>query len=493
LRQCRLESFNASRSFLITNGPDSHMKYPIPILADAFAFMGKLRQQGMSFFFSGNERTVKVKKNIALLGIMKVVGILSGLFIVPLTLNYLTPIEYGVWLTLSSIVGWIVYFDVGLGNGLRNRFAEALAAGNTHLARIYVSTTYFLVFLIVSCGLIFFLGINHFLDWQKILRADSIPFRDLNFLVVIVVISFCMRFIFSLIGTVLTADQEPGRAGLMEVSINLVSLAAVFCLTKFTASSLLTFGVVLSSIVVLVPALASVWFYFGTYRTVAPSIHLIQFKYAKPLANIGVQFFIIQITALIVFSTSNILIANFLGPAEVTAYNVAFKYFSVVSMIFGIMVAPFWSAFTEAFHKKEFEWIKSSTRKLIVMWSLATVVTVLMLILSQPIYHLWIGNKVAVPFALSVAMACYVTISNWNSIFVSFLNGTGRIRLQLYSSIVIGLLNIPLAYVLVKYFQWGSAGVVAATCICLCIGSIWAPIQYNKLINNTATGIWAKQ
>ncbi|RPI02487.1 MAG: hypothetical protein EHM64_13915 [Ignavibacteriae bacterium] len=469
------------------------MKLTTPILVDAIAFVGKIRRQGFSFLTSGNERTAKVKKNIVLLGIMKVIGIFSGLLIVPLTLDFLTPTEYGVWLTLSSIVGWIVYFDVGLGNGLRNRFAEALAVGDTALARIYVSTTYFLVVLIAGGGLLIFGGLNQFLDWQKILRAYSIPLQELHLLVLIVVVSFCMRFVFSLIGTILTADQEPGRAGMIEVSINIISLAAVYGLTKSAASSLLTFGIVLSSIVVLVPAAASVWFYSNRYRTVAPSLRHIQLKYAKPLANIGVQFFIIQITALIVFSTSNVLIANLLGPAEVTAYNIAFKYFSVISMIFGITVAPFWSAFTEAFHKKEFGWIKSSTRRLIVIWILATGATVIMLAVSQPVYQLWVGNKVTVPFALSIAMACYVTISNWNSIFVSFLNGTGRIRLQLYSSIIIGILNIPLAYVLVKYLHWGSAGVVAATSFCLFIGSIWSPIQYLKLINNTATGIWAKE
>ncbi len=469
------------------------MKFTSPILADNLAFVRKLRRQGISFLHSGDERSIKVKKNVVLLGIMKVISILSGLLIVPITLNYLNPTEYGVWLTLSSIVAWIVYFDVGLGNGLRNRFAEALAVGNKNLARIYVSTTYFLILLIVSCGLVIFCGINHFLNWQKILRAYSIPLHDLDLLVLIVIVSFCLRFVFSLIGTVLTADQEPGRAGMIEVSINIVTLVAVYGLTKLTTSSLLTFGIVFSSIVVLVPAVASVWFYSKRYRYVAPSVHLIQLKYAKTLANIGVQFFIIQITALIIFSTSNVLIANFLGPAEVTAYNIAFKYFGVISMLFGIAIAPFWSAFTEAFHKKEFGWIKSSTRKLVGIWILATITTIFMLTVSQPIYQLWVGNKVSVPFTLSLAMVFYVTINNWNSIFVSFLNGTGRIRLQLYSSIIIGVVNIPLAYVLVKYLHWGSAGVVAATSICLFVGSIWSPIQYIKLINNTATGIWAKQ
>jgi O-antigen/teichoic acid export membrane protein len=237
------------------------MKFTMPILSDILTSVSKLRRQGIFFLYSGNERSVKVKKNIVLLGMMKVVGILSGLIIVPLTLNYLNTTEYGVWLTLSSIVGWIVYFDVGLGNGLRNRFAEALAVGDIKLARTYVSTTYFLVLLIVCTGFIVFLGINQFLDWQKILRAYTIPLQDLNLLVFIVVAAFCMRFIFSLIGTILTADQEPGRAGMIEVTINLVSLAAVYGLTKLTSSSLLTFGMVLSSVVVIVPAIASVWFF----------------------------------------------------------------------------------------------------------------------------------------------------------------------------------------------------------------------------------------
>ena len=36
-------------------------------------------------------------------------------------------------LTLSSIIGWFAFFDIGFGNGLRNKFAEAIAKGDHQL------------------------------------------------------------------------------------------------------------------------------------------------------------------------------------------------------------------------------------------------------------------------------------------------------------------------------------------------------------------------
>ena len=39
--------------------------------------------------------------------------ILISLILVPMTLSYLNPYEYGIWLTLSSTLAWIYTFDIG--------------------------------------------------------------------------------------------------------------------------------------------------------------------------------------------------------------------------------------------------------------------------------------------------------------------------------------------------------------------------------------------
>jgi O-antigen/teichoic acid export membrane protein len=77
-------------------------------------------------FLSGHERSVRANKNIALSFFLKVLNVAIQFLFVPILLGYLSPIKYGVWVTIGSVINWLYFFDVGLGNGLRNRLAEAL-------------------------------------------------------------------------------------------------------------------------------------------------------------------------------------------------------------------------------------------------------------------------------------------------------------------------------------------------------------------------------
>ncbi|MBC7451263.1 MAG: hypothetical protein H7259_07215, partial [Cytophagales bacterium] len=83
----------------------------------------------LHYFTKGNERSVKAKKNIAFSFIIKGLNIGIGFVLLPLTMHYVNDTKYGVWLTLSSIIGWLGFFDIGFGNGLRNKLAEAIAKG----------------------------------------------------------------------------------------------------------------------------------------------------------------------------------------------------------------------------------------------------------------------------------------------------------------------------------------------------------------------------
>lgn len=84
----------------------------------------------MSFIrkiFNGDERSVLVKKNIAGSVLIKGWSCVVQFLLVPVTLKCLNQYEYGIWLTISSILLWVDQFDIGLGNGLRNKLAEAIA------------------------------------------------------------------------------------------------------------------------------------------------------------------------------------------------------------------------------------------------------------------------------------------------------------------------------------------------------------------------------
>ena len=131
-------------------------------------FIDKIR----SPFFKGEERTKRLKKNIVGSLGLKVMNILISLMVVPLTINYINPERYGIWLTLSSISAWLAYFDLGLGHGFRNRFAEAKANGDYQLAKSYVSTTYAILTLLFLGVFIITTIVNGFIDWSEILKVD---------------------------------------------------------------------------------------------------------------------------------------------------------------------------------------------------------------------------------------------------------------------------------------------------------------------------------
>ena len=85
----------------------------------------------ISFFSKGSERSILAKKQILYSFVLKAVSILIGLLFVPLLLNYLDAERYGIWLTLTSIVGWFTFFDAGLGNGLEIGLQKSCKRRNT--------------------------------------------------------------------------------------------------------------------------------------------------------------------------------------------------------------------------------------------------------------------------------------------------------------------------------------------------------------------------
>lgn len=353
----------------------------------------------------GHERSIKARKNILASFAIKGGSIAITLILVPLTLHYVDDIRYGIWLTLSSIIGWFSFFDIGFGHGLRNKFAESIAKGEYALARSYVSTTYAVLVIIMGSMMGIFLFVNNFLDWSKILNTPASMVEELSLVAMVVFVFFCIQFVLKLITTVLTANQQPAKASFFNFLGSLFSLVVIFVLTKTTEGNLVYLASALSFTPVLVLTVSSFWFYSTSYKRFSPALRFVNFSLIGNLLNLGLKFFVIQIGILLLFSTQNIIITQLFGPSEVTPYNISYKLFNVVTMGFGIIVTPLWSAFTDAYVRKEFDWIKKTLADMKRIWLLTSIGAVLILILSPFLYDLWVGDKVSIPFALSVAMA----------------------------------------------------------------------------------------
>jgi O-antigen/teichoic acid export membrane protein len=449
-----------------------------------------------TFFRKGDLRSIQAKKHIAYSMGLRLVSILASYILVPLCLNYLGKENYGIWITLSSIVAWIGFFDIGIGHGLRNRFAEAKAQNKILLVRNYVSTTYALAIIIFGSFFVLFAIINPFLNWSQILNTSPELKGELHILVWFVVLFFILRFVLSLIGIIFVADQKPAINNSIFPLANIISLIIIFILTKTSDSSLLYLGITISAIPVIILIFMTFYYFNKDYRAFKPGIKYVDFKYFKDIGGLGIQFFIIQIAVLIIFYSDNLIITRIFSPAEVTPYNIAYKYFSMLTIVFTTIVTPFWSAYTDAFTKQDFQWIRKTNKDLIKVWFFIVLAVIILLSISGFFYRIWIeelsGEKIHIPFRLSLFMGLFILISTWNNIYSNFINGTGKIRLQLYTSVIVAAINIPISIFLAKNMGLGSSGVILGTCICLFSGTILGPVQYHKIINKKDKGIWGK-
>ncbi len=443
----------------------------------------------------GHERSVKAKFQIIYSILIKGVNISIGFIQVPLILSYLGETKYGLWLTIGSVVGWFSFLDVGLGNGMRNQLGAAFVRNDLAEGRRLVSSAYYAIGIISVCMFFIFAVANHFIDWEAVLSAPSGLSTDLRLVVLVVFGLFCIRFVLKLVGIVFIADQRPA---LNNVIVPLGSMLSLLCIVLAIAldiqPTILLVGTAITGPIVLVYLGASFYAYFGSYSELRPSLSLIDKTKIRGLVGLGVKFFILQAGQVIIYTTDNMIVSRLFGPSEVTLYFIPHKYFSIITMGFNILMVPMWSAFTNANEQNDVEWIKKTIRKLMNVWLAFLGLSVVLVIVSPFAFRLWIGADTAdrIPMMLSVLMSVFVSLNTFTSIFINYLNGVGKVQVQLLVMVLAAGLNIPLSVYLGSNLGLGSSGVILASIICLAMFAVIVPVQYSKLINGRANGIWLK-
>lgn len=443
-------------------------------------------EKGLSKFLSGGEeRSVKARKNIAAMVFIHGGNILAGLLLVPITIRYVDADTYGIWLAISSIIAWFSFFDIGINNGLKNRLTEALAYNDTVLARKYVSTTYALLILIFIPLMILMLVVAPMLDWHQILNLPQGAVNGLLASVCIVITYFCLNFILSTVNVVMQADQWPAGAALRGLIQQLISLAVIFVLTLTTKGSLVKLCIALCACPIVVVSLFNIVLYSSRYKEIAPSLADVDFSTAPSLFKLGIQFFIIQVAGVIQFQMTNFLIIHNFGATEVTEYNVAYKLFNVPYMLWITIVTPVWAAVTDAVAKNDFAWIRGAVKKYLQVFVLFLSGTILLLLISGPLYRIWLGDTVSVSFEMSAWVMVFIITLMYGTIFVHILDGAGILKFQSIACIIAPFVFLGLCFLFIR-LGWGVKSIVIASILANFNGWLLAPAQCYSFLKKHA-------
>ena len=443
-----------------------------------------------NIFHSDCERSKSIKTNIIASFGIRGISILVSLFLVPITLDFVDTELYGIWMTLSSFMLWLNFFDIGFTLGLQNKLTEALAQNNLELGKSLVSTTYFVMLVVFLPLGVVLECIIPCVNWSTLLNVNDIYNEDIRMALHVMVACFCLQMVANVLTATIAAYQRVALSSSFLVLGNVLSLVVIFILTKTAEPSLLHLSWAVSSMPVFVLAVASVVLFNSRFQQVKPNIACIDFKHVKGIFNLGARFFLIQIQVVILFQSTNILISNFAGPDDVTNYNIAYKYLSIAMMVYGIMLGPIWPAFTDAYTKKDYDWMNRIYIKMKKVYFLSALIMGMMILVSPVVYKIWVGEKVDIPFALTCCVGLYMLIHTWDTLQVSMINGIGCIKLQTYVTLFGGLVYLPLAMLAGRLF--GTNGIILAQVGIVSVYSVCFTIQLTRILKQKANGIWIK-
>lgn len=423
-----------------------------------------------------HNRTYNYLKQIKISFLFKILTILLSFFIIKMMVLYLGKDIFGVWTILFTALSWILLFDIGFSNGLKNKVSESLTKNNIKLTNIYISTTYITLIIISILIYAIIYIISYFIPWQIVFNTELVSNFELQSTVLLLLFFILVNFILSIVFNLFHAIQKSAYVTMAQFTTNLFVLIIVFFIQKIFEGSLFILALAYGCSLLISSMIFTIVF-FSKNKQLRLKFKLFKLYALKNISMLGFKFFIIQIVALIIFTTDKIIIAHLFSTSDVTDYELIFKVLSVVTIIHSIVISPLWSTFTEANLNKDFLWINNILRKLnMLMIPLAVFLSILIIFMND-IINIWIGIDFNLDQKLVYMIGLYVMITIWSGTYSTFLNGINLINLQLFTAILAGIINIPLSIYLGKYYFESSTGVVLGSILSLSIFAIIGPIQ----------------
>ena len=424
-----------------------------------------------------NQRTLLILKNIVASAVVKGWSALVVLLMVPLTLKMLGAYSNGVWLTISGILIWIDFMDIGLGNGLRNTVAKFVALGDTKKVRMAVSSTFFILTLII-------------IPLLSLLGVDPTVVPKLDVILTVALTLTSITFILKAIGNLYMGLQLPAVSNLIMCLGQTLALAVTFLAYTLGCRSLMYVVFINTLSPLIVWSIFYPYTFFFRYPQYRPSFRFIDKHMSRQLCSQGVKFFVLQIFSVVLFASVNVIISKLFSPSEVTPYQIAYRYFSLVLVAFNIIAMPFWNATTDAYSRGDMTWIRNASRKLDIVVMVSLAILVVMVLLSGFVYDIWIGDEVKIPVKLSAAMAAYIFVLVVSLRYSYILNGVNALRIQLIFTIIATVAFVPLSWYAGNTFR-DVTSIVWVMCVINVPGMVANAWKYYQIFykNKTSEGI----
>lgn len=386
------------------------------------------------------------------------------LVMVPITLNYLGQERYGIWVTLISLLAWLSTFDLGIANGLTPTLSRAFGKGRPGLARSYVATALWglTIVALFAALLSWVLWVN--LDWAYVFNVgDPVLATEIARAVATAGALFLACLPFGVNQRILLAYQEGKAANVANLVVSAASLGGLYVVILLNGG-MVALVVGYFGMQLLASLAISIWL-FSIYKPELNPFVLPNWLAAKKVLSVGGLLFVCQLATLVFFQKDTILITHYLGAREAATYSLVWQLFLYLNVT-GILLSPYISpGFGEAVASGDYAWAKRTfLRYLAVSCALTIPAAMILAILIRQVLYLWTGERIVPATPLVVWMAMWTCVLAIANPVIAVLVGTGKVKRYAVLSTAAAVASLLISIATIRRF--GSAGPIAATCMC---------------------------
>ncbi len=412
----------------------------------------------------GQQRLAGIARGASTALLARAVAVLVGLVLVPISIGWVGAESYGAWMTIGSCLAWLQMTDLGIGNGLTNAVAEALGRDDEGLVREHVSTAFWLLSGITAALAIAFFAAWPSVDWGGLFNVHGPVARAQVGTAVAVATAIVLAALpLSIVDRIYAAHHEGAIANAWNIAGSIATVAAVALVAR-TGAGLVGLVAVAAGTPALAVLASAIWLVSRHRPALRPGPRHATKASARRIAGQGAQFFVVQVIAVVMFSTDNIIIARVLGAEQVTPYSVAWRLFSLPALFVALYAPYLQPAYAEARARGDAAWIARMLKLTLVATAAVTIAIVAPLVLfGQPIVRAWAGAAAVPARSLLLWMGAGALVLAPAGALGCMLNGLGRLRVQMVSGAAAAALNVALSIGLAR--THGVSGVMAATVV----------------------------
>jgi O-antigen/teichoic acid export membrane protein len=388
----------------------------------------------------------------------------SGLTLVslPLAVRYLGAERYGVWATITTTAVWINLLDLGIANTLTNSISRAYALGDKAAAARHFTNALALTSAIAAgVGLVLAFVFPR-ISWVGLFNVSAnVSASEVENMAAAAAGFMLLSLPCSLASKLLAGYQELHRSNYVTCAGAVASVCGLALGIALHVSMPVLF--VMSAGCLTFANLGTLMAVVGWQKPwLFPRVSLLDRSSVKDLLDSGWPFFLIQVAAVIVFSSDNLIVSHYLGASEVTPYSVTWRVVGLAAVLQSLIFPALWPAYAEAYAKREYGWIRLTfliTMKGTVALNVSCV-TVLMLF-GRSLIRMWAGPAAVPSTYLLLAMGIWAIVNGFMSVESCLLAALNRTREQAVLSMLAAAVNVALSLALVRHV--GALGVIGGT------------------------------